>query len=211
MEVTFFKSPMELHDWLEENHDKAAELWVGFYKKGSGEQGISYQEALDEALCFGWIDGVRKSLDKTSYTIRFSPRKPGSIWSAVNIKRVGELTELGLMQPPGIKAFGERDEKRSAIYAYEQKAHELDDAYEKQFRENAKAWDNFQSQAPSYRRSANLVGDKREKGRDQAKAARVAYRGVGEGPEVAPPDIHAEGAGIRYGIRSPESFILHFV
>src|SRR6478672_5225040 len=175
MEVAFFKSPMELHDWLKENHYKAAELWVGFYKKGSGEQGIAYQEALDEALCFGWIDGVRKSLDKTSYTIRFSPRKPGSIWSAVNIKRAGELTELGLMQPPGIKAFGERDEKRSAIYAYEQKAHELDDAYEKRFRENAKAWDNFQSQATSYRRTAIwwVVSAKREETRQKRLASLI--------------------------------------
>src|SRR3954452_21714923 len=109
MEERFFTSPAEVRQWLEENFDKAAELWVGFHKRGSGEEGLSYAQVLDEALCFGWIDGTRKSLGETSYTIRFSPRKPGSIWSAVNIKRAGELSGLGLMQPSGLKAFTERD------------------------------------------------------------------------------------------------------
>jgi uncharacterized protein YdeI (YjbR/CyaY-like superfamily) len=128
MEITFFKSPAELRKWLEENQDKAKELWVGFYKKGSGQAGITYAEALDEALCFGWIDGIRKSVDEMSYTNRFTPRKPGSIWSMVNIKRAGELVEAGLMLPSGLKAFGERDEKKSKLYSYEERVRKLDDA-----------------------------------------------------------------------------------
>lgn len=154
MEVTFFRSSAALREWLQENHDSAKELWIGFYKKGSGEPGITYQEALDEALCFGWIDGIRKSVDERSYTIRFSPRKPNSLWSAINTKRVGELTQLGRMQPAGLKAFNERDQAKSRQYSYEERARKLDDAYEEQFRANTKAWDFFQAQAPYYRRVA---------------------------------------------------------
>src|SRR4051794_14724710 len=101
MDATFFRSQSEFHAWLKRNHDKAQELWVGFYKKSSGLPGITYQEALDEALCFGWIDAVRKSLDAERWVIRFTPRKPNSIWSAVNIRRVGELTKLGRMAAAG--------------------------------------------------------------------------------------------------------------
>ena len=104
MKATFFKSADEFRRWLDKNHDNQQELLLGFYKKASGKGGITYPEALDEALAYGWIDGVRKSLDDTSYTIRFTPRKPKSIWSMVNIKRVGELTKLGRMRPPGSQA-----------------------------------------------------------------------------------------------------------
>src|SRR5437762_11878374 len=145
MEVTFFKSSSDLREWLEEHHDKETELFVGFYKKSSGRSGITYAQALDEALSFGWIDGVRRSIDDTSYTIRFTPRKPRRIWSLVNIKRANELTQLGLMRPPGLKAFNERDESRSKLYSYEIEIAELDDAYQKQFRANKKAWDFFQA------------------------------------------------------------------
>src|SRR5690349_19475602 len=102
MNPTFFKSGDEFRKWLESNHDKQQELLLGFYKKSSSKVGITYHEALDEALAYGWIDGIRKSVDDASYTIRFTPRKPKSIWSMVNIKRVGELTRLGRMQPPGL-------------------------------------------------------------------------------------------------------------
>src|SRR5215207_3179776 len=108
MNPTFFATPDELRAWLAEHHDSAPELWVGFYKKGSGKPSITWPESVDQALCFGWIDGVRKGIDETSYMIRFTPRKPRSTWSAVNIKRVGELTELGLMRPAGVKAFEAR-------------------------------------------------------------------------------------------------------
>jgi uncharacterized protein YdeI (YjbR/CyaY-like superfamily) len=150
---TFFAKPAALRAWLQKHHDKPLELWVGFYKKGSGKRSITWPESVDEALCFGWIDGVRKRIDDISYVIRFTPRKRGSIWSAVNVKRVAELTRLGLMQPEGIRAFEARKESKSGIYSYEQKtAAKLDDADEKRFRANKKAWEFFLAQAPSYRR-----------------------------------------------------------
>ena len=153
MDITFFASPSAFRTWLEENHDTAQELWVGFHKISSGKPSITWPEAVDEALCFGWIDGIRKSIDESSYKIRFTPRKPGSIWSAVNIKRVGELSQLGRMQPAGLKSFEKRVEKKSGLYSYENAA-ELDNAYEQQFRAHKKAWDFFQAQPPSYRRAA---------------------------------------------------------
>jgi uncharacterized protein YdeI (YjbR/CyaY-like superfamily) len=116
MDVKFFRSSDEFRAWLEENHAKAQELWLGFFKKSAPEKGIIYQEAVDQALCFGWIDGVRKRLDEAGYTIRLTPRKPRSIWSAVNIKRFGELAELGWVRPPGLHAFDARDQKRSGLY-----------------------------------------------------------------------------------------------
>jgi uncharacterized protein YdeI (YjbR/CyaY-like superfamily) len=128
---------------------------VGFFKKGSGKPSMTWPEAVDEALCFGWIDGVRKGIDDVSYTIRFTPRKPRSIWSAVNVRRVTELTALGLMHPAGLQAFERRAEKKTAIYSYEQKdAARLDDAQEQQFRGNKKAWDFFQTQTAGYRKTA---------------------------------------------------------
>ena len=114
---TFFATPAEFRAWLEAHHDEARELWVGYYKKGSGRPSITWPESVDEALCFGWIDGVRKGIDDVSYMNRFTPRKPRSVWSAVNIKRVGELAELGLMRLAGLAAFEQRAAERSGIYA----------------------------------------------------------------------------------------------
>src|SRR5512141_3084714 len=111
MEPTFFKTPDELHRWLKSNHSKATELWIAFYKKGSGKTGITYQEAFDEALCRGWIDGIRKSHDEEAFKIRFSPRKPRSLWSAINIKRVGELEAEGRMKATGLEAFNKRKDQ----------------------------------------------------------------------------------------------------
>lgn len=155
MKPTFFATPSAFRTWLEEHHHTTQEVWVGFYKKSSGQPSITWPEAVDEALCFGWIDGVRKGIDDASYTIRFTPRKPRSIWSAVNVKRASELAHLGRMRPAGLKAFEERVEEKSGLYAYEQEnAAELNDAYEQQFRANTQAWDFFQAQAPWYRRTA---------------------------------------------------------
>ncbi len=154
MDVTFFESPSAFRAWFEENHAHAKELWVGFYKKSTGKPSITWPEAVDQALCFGWIDGVRKSIDENSYKIRFTPRKPRSIWSSVNIKRVGELLELGLMQPAGLKVFEERDQKKSELYSYERQKALLDTEFEQKFRANTKAWEFFQSQAPSYQKTA---------------------------------------------------------
>ena len=156
MKPKFFPSPSDWHAWLEEHHEKHAELWVGFHKVGSGNPSITWREAVDGALCFGWIDGVRKSLGETSYVIRFTPRRPKSIWSAINIKRVAEISALGLMRPKGAEAFERRTGKRSEVYAYEQrKGARLSGAYEKRFRANKKAWSFFQSHPPWYRRTAS--------------------------------------------------------
>jgi len=154
MKVTFFKSPSDLRKWLEAHHATAQELWVGYYKKNSGKPSITWPESVDEALCFGWIDGVRKSVDEISYTIRFTPRKPRSIWSTVNIKRARELADQGRMRPAGLKAFQAREENRSGVYSYEQRPPELDGPYAQKLMRNKAAWDFFQAQPPSYRKAA---------------------------------------------------------
>lgn len=154
MDPTYFETAADFRAWLRSNHDSARELLLGFYKKNSGRRGITYAEALDEALCFGWIDGIRKSIDDVSYMIRFTPRKPKSNWSQVNLKRAGELVELGRMQPAGLKAFQGRDLEKSRQYSFEQTNPVLGASDETMFRANAKAWDFFQSQAPSYQRAA---------------------------------------------------------
>jgi len=151
----FFSSPEDWRAWLEQNHADEQELWVGFYKRDSGRPSITWPEAVDGALCYGWIDGLRKSIDAVSYRIRFTPRKPRSIWSAINIKRAGELSKLGLMRPAGSAAFEKRNADRSAIYAYEQRrTAKLPADFEKQFRANRDAWTFFQSQPPWYRRTS---------------------------------------------------------
>jgi uncharacterized protein YdeI (YjbR/CyaY-like superfamily) len=154
MKIIFFNSSSDLRDWFEEKHDKTSELWVGFYKKQSGRASITYPEALDEALCFGWIDGVRKKIDESSYVIRFSPRRPNSVWSAVNIKRAEELKKRGLMKPVGLEAFEKRDRSESSTYSYENRPHQFEAIYERKFRANKKAWDFFSTQPPGYRRTA---------------------------------------------------------
>jgi uncharacterized protein YdeI (YjbR/CyaY-like superfamily) len=152
MQPKFFSSPEQFRRWLERNHDRAAELLVGFHKKSAGKKSITYAEALDQALCFGWIDGVRKSFDETSYTIRFTPRKPRSIWSNVNVRHVERLKKEGRMRPPGLEAYDRRDAKRTGIYSFENRPRELSPAYEKTFRQNKAAWKFFQEQPPGYRR-----------------------------------------------------------
>lgn len=155
MKITYFESPAQLRQWMTKNHDKTEELWIGFYKQSTGKASVTYPEALDQALCFGWIDGIRKRVDEDSYTIRFTPRKPRSIWSMVNIKRAGELIALGLMQPAGLKAFQARDEQLSKQYSYEREHCQLDAEYLQLFRKNKKAWNYFQAQSPAYQRNAS--------------------------------------------------------
>jgi uncharacterized protein YdeI (YjbR/CyaY-like superfamily) len=187
MKPTFFKSPAELRRWFEKHHDKTQELLVGFYKKGSGKPSITWPESVDEALCFGWIDGIRRSLDDISYTIRFTPRKPHSTWSAVNIKRAQELADLGRMQPAGLKAFRERTEDRSRIYSYEQRQTvQLDDQHEKKLRANKKAWAFFQSQPPWYQQAARwwVMSAKREE--TQLKRLDTLIEDSANGRTVAP-------------------------
>src|SRR5215211_8749523 len=138
MQPKFFTSAKQFRHWLERNHDSANELLVGFHKKSSGKKSITYAEALDEALCFGWIDGVRRNLNETSYTIRFTPRKAKSIWSLVNVRHVERLKKEGRMQPAGLEAYARLDPKRTGIYAFENAPRDLSPAYEKIFRENKK-------------------------------------------------------------------------
>ncbi|MDQ6776265.1 MAG: YdeI/OmpD-associated family protein [Actinomycetota bacterium] len=155
MEPTFFATSADFRAWLEAHHADIDELAVGFYKKGSGRASMTWAEAVDQALCFGWIDGVRRRIDEDGYTIRFTPRRARSIWSAVNIKRAQELIDEGLMRTPGLAAFERRGDDRSAVYSYEQrKDATLDPDDEKSFRADATAWDYFQHQAPWYRRAA---------------------------------------------------------
>jgi len=168
LKATFFSSLPEWHTWLEEYHEIRQELWVGFHKKASGKPSITWPEAVDGALCFGWIDGLRKSLGDSSYVIRFTPRRPRSVWSSVNIRRVSELTKQGLMRSAGVQAFEKRTGNRSEIYAYEQrKGAKLGATYEKQFHTNKQAWDFFQVQPPWYQRTAAwwVISAKREETR----------------------------------------------
>jgi uncharacterized protein YdeI (YjbR/CyaY-like superfamily) len=167
MNPTFFTSPLEFREWLERHHDDTTELLLGFYKKKSGREGIGYPEAVDEALCFGWIDGIRRRIDEIAYSIRFTPRKPTSIWSNVNIARVEELTQQGRMRPSGLNAFERRRKERSGVYTYENDHLELDDAYEEELRANGAAWAFFCSQPPWYRRTASrwLMSAKKEETR----------------------------------------------
>jgi uncharacterized protein YdeI (YjbR/CyaY-like superfamily) len=155
-EPIFFKTPAEFRAWLEANHETSTEVIVGFYKKASGKPSMTWPEAVDQALCFGWIDGIRRSHGDDAYTNRFTPRREGSNWSAINIKRVGELNESGQMTPAGLKVFEARTDARSAVYSYEQEraAAALDAEQEREFRANARAWEWFRSQPPGYRRTA---------------------------------------------------------
>ncbi len=154
MSPTFFPTPADFRRWLQAHHATEKELLVGFYKTGSGQPSITWPESVDQALCFGWIDGLRKRVDDERYTIRFTPRKPTSTWSAVNIKRVEELTQLGLMTPAGLKAFEARQANKYGIYSYEQRTAELPPAYDKVLKANRAAWTFFQAQPASYRKAA---------------------------------------------------------
>jgi uncharacterized protein YdeI (YjbR/CyaY-like superfamily) len=153
MKIKYFKSANDFRGWLRKNHAPTQELWAGYYKKSSKQPSITWPESVDEALCFGWIDGIRKRVDDLRYTIRFTPRKRGSIWSAVNIKRAQELSDKGLMEPAGMAAFNARKENKSGIYSYEQRSANLDAPYEKRLRQNKVAWDFFYAQPPSYRKA----------------------------------------------------------
>lgn len=152
MKPTFFSSDSEFREWLKKNHKTEMELIVGFYKVASQKPSMTWSQSVDQALCFGWIDGVRRSIDQESYYIRFTPRRSNSIWSAINIKKVGELTKLGLMTKYGHKAYSLRTESKSKIYSHEKEQAELDITLEMKFKRNKKAWEFFIGQAPSYKK-----------------------------------------------------------
>lgn len=171
MQPLFFETAEKFRAWLEKHHDRATELLVGFHKKGSGKPSMTWPESVDQALSFGWIDGIRRRIDDDSYTIRFSPRRQTSIWSAVNIRRAKELIELGLMRPAGLRAFERRREEKSRLYSYEHEPKLQRDA-EKRFRANRKAWAYFSAQPPGYRRVAiHFVASARK---EETRARRLA-------------------------------------
>jgi uncharacterized protein YdeI (YjbR/CyaY-like superfamily) len=187
--ATFFESAAEFRTWLEENRDKASELLIGFYRKESGKGGITYREALDEALCFGWIDGMRKRFDASSYTVRFTPRAGDSIWSAVNTKRVGELIKFGRMHPAGKQVFDGRDREKANQYSYERATCQFEGVQDKQFRANKKAWEFYQAQAPWYRRTSCwwVVSAKREETRSRRLAKLIADSAAGRRIDMLNP------------------------
>ena len=158
MNPLFFATPTDFRFWLEKNHQIETELLVGFYKTTTDKPSMTWTQSVDQALCFGWIDGVRKSIDHESYCIRFTPRKKSSIWSAVNIKKVEILSEQGLMNQAGLDIFKHRKESKSKIYAFENEEVILSPEFEQIFKDNKIAWDYFQTLAPTYRKpSLNWV------------------------------------------------------
>jgi uncharacterized protein YdeI (YjbR/CyaY-like superfamily) len=173
VETRYFESPAEFRAWLAENHATATELGVVLHRKASGKPTMSWSEAVDEALCFGWIDSIACRLDETSRVQRFTPRKPRSNWSAVNIKKVKELTDRGLMTPAGLAAFARREEARSGVYSYENRhLAALDPDREATFKAHASAWHFFSQQPPSYRQTAiyRVMNAKREETRTKRLA-----------------------------------------
>jgi uncharacterized protein YdeI (YjbR/CyaY-like superfamily) len=182
LKATFFPTPADFRAWLEKNHTAESELLVGFYKKDSGKRSITWPESVDAALCFGWIDGIRRRIDESSYSIRFTPRRRRSIWSAINIARVRVLTEMELMHPAGAAVFARRTSERSAIYSYEQrKTARLPSAEEKKFRARKSAWKFFTSRPPSYQRTAIwwVISAKKEETRAKRLARLISLSARG--------------------------------
>jgi uncharacterized protein YdeI (YjbR/CyaY-like superfamily) len=150
--VVHFESAADFRRWLAANQAKATELQVGFYKKDSGKGGLTYVEAVEQALCYGWIDGITHRIDARRFTVRFTPRRPTSNWSLINLARVKRLTQAGQMRAAGLKALAARQKNKTGVYSFEQAAAKLPAAAEKKFRANKKAWAFFSTQAPWYRR-----------------------------------------------------------
>jgi uncharacterized protein YdeI (YjbR/CyaY-like superfamily) len=179
--VTFFETPAQLRAWFEANHETAADLWVGYHRKSSGRPSVTWQEVVDEALCFGWIDSVRYKVGTESFAQRITPRRKRSTWSAINIKRFGELAQEGRVHSRGHAAFEQRDEERSRIYSYENRV-PLSDAMEAKMRSHGAAWKFFESQAPWYRRTATywVMSAKREETREKRLERLIEHSAKGE-------------------------------
>jgi uncharacterized protein YdeI (YjbR/CyaY-like superfamily) len=180
-EVVIFASAAEFRAWLTEHHDTAGEVWAGFFKKGAAKTSISYAEAVEEALCFGWIDGITRRVDDEVYTTRFTPRRKRSNWSAANIAKVAGLEAAGRMHPAGLRAFEQRDRSKDARYSYENSPRELPAEAEAQLRADPAAWAHWQSSTPSYRRTATywVMSAKREETRARRLATLVADSAAG--------------------------------
>jgi uncharacterized protein YdeI (YjbR/CyaY-like superfamily) len=209
MKPKYFRTADDFRCWLERHHADADELLVGFYKKDSGTASITWPESVDEALCFGWIDGVRRRLDERRYTIRFTPRRPRSNWSAINIARVGALVEQGRMQPAGLAAFTARREGGTGAYSYEQRPADLVEPYAALLKKNARAWRFFSGQPPSYRRVVTwwIVSAKREETRLRRLEKLIAWSAQGQRiPETLPAQkarpVRAAGPGVPVAART---------
>jgi uncharacterized protein YdeI (YjbR/CyaY-like superfamily) len=182
MAAEFFDTPAELRAWFEQHHETAPELFVGYWKKGSGRTGVTHPQAIEQALCFGWIDSVGRTIDDRRYQVRFTPRRKGSVWSAINVAKIAELTEAGLMHPAGRRAFEQRKPDRVAVYSYEQPADAvLDDSQTARFQADDAAWQWFSAQSPSYRRAAVhwVVSAKRADTRERRLAQLIADSAAG--------------------------------
>jgi uncharacterized protein YdeI (YjbR/CyaY-like superfamily) len=185
-----FRTPASFRSWLAKNHAGTPELIVRLYRTHAVNKGITYAQALDEAICFGWIDGVRRRFDKDSFTVRFSPRRPGSIWSLVNVSHAQRLIKDGRMARPGLVAFQARDKKRTGVYSFEQRPSDLSAAHVRKFRAEKEAWEFFQGQAPWYRRTSAywVISAKREETREKRLGILIACSGRGEPlPALARP------------------------
>jgi uncharacterized protein YdeI (YjbR/CyaY-like superfamily) len=184
MKPQFF-TPKEFRKWLEKNHDKETEIHIGYYKKGTGKENMTWPESVEQALCFGWIDGVRRSIDDEAYTIRFTKRKPNSIWSNINIAHVERLTKLGLMQPAGLKVFEARKPEKSGIYSFEKPDNKgLSEESLVLVKKNKKAWVWFSKQAPSFQKTAGhwVESAKQQATRDKRLTELIANAAKGEPP-----------------------------
>ena len=191
----FFATPAEFRAWLEEHHETATDVVVGFHKKSTGRPSMTWTESVREALCFGWIDGIRRSLGDESYTIRFTPRRSNSIWSARNVRHVEDLIREGRMRPAGLAAFEARSPDRTGVYSFEQRhAARLDEEQEARFRADPNAWEFFQGQPPSYRQTAIfwVVSAKRPETRARRLATLIADSADGRRlAQLTPPGRRA--------------------
>ena len=197
-DIQFFTSPAAFRTWLAANHEAATEVWVGYHRKATGRPSLTWEQSVDQALCFGWIDGIRKGLDETTFTIRFTPRRKTSIWSAVNLRRVPELIEAGLMTSAGLRVHEERDRRKDAIYSYENRPTAMAAEYEAEFAANEGAWAWFAAQPQGYRRTATywVMSAKQEATRRRRLAqlieAAAAARRVGA---LIPPGADRDDRG----------------
>ncbi|MGH7541113.1 MAG: YdeI/OmpD-associated family protein [Gemmatimonadota bacterium] len=191
MDPITFESPEGFRAWLEQHHDTEREVWVGYYRKATGKPSMTWQESVDEALCFGWIDGIRKRIDDERYMNRFTPRRKHSVWSAVNIGRVAELTAQGRMRPSGLAAFEARREDRSGIYSYERRDEAVfDPVFEERFRAEPEAWSSFEARPRSYRQAAIrwVMSAKKPETRERRLARLIEDSAAGRMvPPLSPP------------------------
>ena len=184
-DVQIFPTAADFRAWLEQNHDTATELLVGYYKKGATKTSMTYAESVEEGLCFGWIDGLTRRIDDEVYTIRFTPRRKTSNWSAINIAKIAELTAAGRMHPAGTRAFEERDRRKDASYSYERPAQELPTDMLDRLRADAAAWAYWQSRTPSFRRQTThwVVSAKRPETRERRFTALLTDAAAGRDPQ----------------------------